>query len=47
MYLAQFSVQYLLSCQNSLLDKKDVISKALKTFQKEEDALDLEIARYK
>jgi hypothetical protein len=43
--LAQFTVQYLLCSQDVMKDKQNVIHDALKTFQKEEDILDLKIAK--
>ena len=42
---AQLSVQYLLACNTTLKNRKKIISKALNTFDCEEEALDLELAR--
>lgn len=43
--LAQYSSQYLLGCQEVLRDKSDLIDKALRCFDDEEEELDLQLAK--
>ncbi len=43
--LAQFSVQYLLSCQQLLTKRTQLIENALQTFDAEEIELDFQIAK--
>ena len=43
--LAQFTAQYLLSSKKVMDEKKKIIQNALKTFQSEEDILDLKITK--
>lgn len=45
--LSQFSAQYLLASKKMLEEKKHTIHEALKTFQEEEDVLDIKIAKLK
>eukprot|EP01039_Chlorochromonas_danica_P004626 gene4626-5068_t len=47
MQLTQFSTQYLLSSKKALQEKRHLVSKALDTFQQEEDLLDMKIAKLK
>ena len=47
LHLAQLSAQYILACHEILSDKQSIISNALKTFDKEEEYLDLEITKLK
>ncbi len=45
--LTQFTAQYLLCSKEVMKEKSNMIHDALKTFQKEEDLLDLKIAKLK
>ncbi len=45
--LAQFSTQYLTSCQSVLKQKQDTLQSAIRTFEDEEELLDLELAKYR
>ena len=47
MQIAQYSIQYLNSCQEVMKSRQDTIKSALSVFQEEEDLLDFEIAKYK
>jgi len=43
--LAQYGSQYLLSCRKVMKDREAVLKTALKTFQQEEDLIDLKLAK--
>jgi hypothetical protein len=43
--LAQYGSQYLLSCRKVMKDRETVLKTALKTFQEEEELLDLKLAK--
>jgi hypothetical protein len=43
--LAQFSVQYILGSNKLLESKQKTIQKALKTFQEEEEVLDIKLSK--
>lgn len=43
--MAQLSCQYLMSCCSTLEHRKKIMKKALKSYKKEEDLLDLEISK--
>lgn len=43
--LAQYSTQYLLACQEMLRDRTELIQKALNCFDKEEQELDVQLAK--
>ena len=43
--LAQYGAQYMLSCRKVMKDRESVLKKALKTFQQEEELLDLKLAK--
>ena len=43
--LAQYSSQYLLSCRKLMKERETVLKTALKTFQEEEELLDLKLAK--
>jgi hypothetical protein len=45
--MAQYSIQYLVGCQNLLTQRAELIENALKVFQTEEDDLDFQIAKMK
>lgn len=42
---AQYTIQYLIGCQNLLTQRAELIENAMKVFETEEDELDLQIAK--
>lgn len=45
--MEQYSIQYLLACHDLLKGKEKIVNTAIKTFEEEEQLLDLKIAKMK